>query len=124
MMPWPNTDVVLMVDHAGELIGRYVGLLRSLPAYEVRREKAMGPDGKEIVTRVILPPNVEFKGKNVFLLDEFVGSGYTLRVIIDEIHRAGGRIIGIGVIATLGGGVPELAEMPYTLIPITTLVKL
>jgi hypothetical protein len=123
MMPWPNTDIVLLVDHAGELISRYVSILRELPSAEVRREKVLDERGNEQVERVVLPPNMEILGKNIYILDEFLGSGYTLRIIIDELYKAGGRVNGIGVIGTLSKKVPELDRHPYNLIPIRTLVR-
>jgi len=123
MMPWPNTDVVLLVDHVGELISRYLSILRDLPSAEVRREKVIDAKGEEEVVRVILPPNLDLKGKNVYLLDEFIGSGYTLRIIIDEIYKAGARVNGIGVIGSLSPKIPELDRQPYNLIPIRTLVR-
>jgi hypothetical protein len=123
MMPWPNTDLVLLVDHAGELISRYLSILREVPSAEVRREKTRDQDSDEKVVRVILPPNIDIMGKNIYLLDEFIGSGYTLRIIIDEIYKAGGRVNGIGVIGTLYKTTPELEKQPYNLIPIRTLVR-
>ncbi len=123
MMPWDNTDIVLVVDHAGELISRFVNTMREIKAVESKREKRANPDGTTSVTKVLLPSEVDFAGKNVYILDEFIGSGYTLKIIIDEVYKAGGRVNGIGVIATIFPSVEFLNKDPYNVIPIRTLMK-
>ena len=123
MMPWSNTDVVLVVDHAGELISRFVNTMREIKAIEVKREKATDQNGNMTVTKVVLPSDIDFNGKNVYILDEFVGSGYTLKIIVDEIYKAGGRVNGIGVIATIDSTVEYLDHHPYNLIPLRTLIN-
>lgn len=123
MMPWPNTDLVLVVDHAGELISKFVTTMRELPVTEVKREKIKNEDGTVTVSKVLLPENVDLVGKNIYILDEFIGSGYTLRIIIDELHKAGGRVNGIGVIATVSKTVQHLEAPPYNMIPIRTLLS-
>lgn len=122
MMPWPNTDIALVVDHAGELVSRFVYSMRELSVAEARREKITGEDGKVTVRKVTFSEEIDFTNKNVYILDEFIGSGYTLRIIIDEVHKRGGRVNGIGVIATIDKQVPCLASRPYNMIPIRTLI--
>lgn len=121
MMPWPNTDIVLVVDHAGELLSRFVYTMREMKAVEAIREKVKNDDGTVTVSKVTFSSGTDFSNKNVYILDEFVGSGYTLKIIIDEVHKKGGRINGIGVIATIDKQVKYLANHPYSMIPIRTL---
>ncbi|MCQ2735862.1 MAG: phosphoribosyltransferase [bacterium] len=122
MMPWPNTDIALVVDHAGELVSRFVYTMRELVVAEAKREKIKEQDGSVSVKKVNFSENIDFTNKDVYILDEFIGSGYTLRIIIDEVRRRGGRVNGIGVIATIDKQVKCLAEHPYNMIPIRTLI--
>ena len=73
----------------------------------------------DIHTRVI--QDTPIHNKNVYILDEFIGSGYTLRIIIDAVHKKGGRVNGIGVIATIDDNIEYLSSHPYNMIPIRTL---
>lgn len=123
MMPWSNTDIVLVVDHAGALISRFVNTMRDLEAVESIREKVKDSDGSERVVKVSLPEETDFKGKNVYILDEFIGSGFTLKSIVDAVIKAGGRVNGIGAIATVFPTVEFLSKDPYNLIPIRTLIS-
>ncbi len=122
MMPWPNTDIVLVVDHAGELLSRFVYTMREISVAEAKRAKVYNPDGTVTVEKVSFSSGIDFANKNVYILDEFIGSGYTLKIIIDEVHRRSGRVNGIGVIATIDKQVRFLAEHPYSMIPIRTLI--
>lgn len=121
MMPWQNTDIVLVVDHAGELISRFVSTMTEKTAIEARREKVKNSDGTVTVKKVDFYPDIDFTNKNIYILDEFIGSGYTLRIIIDAIHKKGGRVNGIGVIATIEDKIEYLSSHPYSMIPIRTL---
>ena len=121
MMPWQNTDIVLVVDHAGELISRFVYTMKEMTAVEARRDKVKNPDGTVTVKKVDFSSDVDFNNKNVYILDEFIGSGYTLRIIIDAVHKKGGRVNGIGVIATIDDNIEYLSSHPYNMIPIRTL---
>jgi adenine/guanine phosphoribosyltransferase-like PRPP-binding protein len=115
-----KVDYALAVDHAGQLITMFVAKISDIESYEIRRIKKFNDDGTIKLT-VLLPQNIyPIDGKKFLLLDEFINTGFTLKEVIDTIHRGGGEVVMIGAFKNLEGQ-GEMLKEKYSDIPVVTL---
>jgi adenine phosphoribosyltransferase len=119
-------DVVVGVEARGFLLGAAVALAAGVGVVPIRKA---GKLPKVAASRsylleygqatLELPTGVVGEGTRVYLVDDVLATGGTLRASCDLVEQAGGRVVGIGVLlelAALDGRQALAPHAPHVLL--------